>query len=176
MSANGARPRSAALAGAGALDTNEGKTMRRIDVATYVSRDVGLLLLRLGIGSIMLVLHGWDKITAGPAMWEQIGGTMAGLGIPFLPAFWGYMAAFAESAGSLLLTLGLFFRPAAALLALTMLVAASHHLRLPAGEPGAGFGGASQALELLSVYVALFLAGPGKYALGLVGRKTPGPV
>jgi putative oxidoreductase len=148
--------------------------MRRIDAACYASRDAGLLILRLGIGGLMLGFHGWGKISGGPAQWEQIGGTMAGLGLGFLPALWGFMAAFAEFFCSLLLALGLFFRPAAALLAATMLVAVTAHLRIPAGEPGSGWGGASHALELLGVYVGLFLTGPGKYAIGLLGRKDAG--
>lgn len=143
--------------------------MRRLDVASYASRDVGLLLLRLGIGISMLAFHGYAKLTSGPERWRGIGGTMEGLGISFLPVFWGFMAAFAESICSALLVLGFLFRPAAAILACTMLVAASHHLRIPAGEPGSGWGAASHAIELFAVYVALFLTGPGKYALGLLG-------
>ena len=129
------------------------------------NRDLGLLIVRLGIGLSLLVLHGWGKITGGADLWGKIGGSMGNLGIHFLPVFWGFMAALAESVGSALVILGLFFRPAAALLAFTMLVAAFHHLSLPAGAPGAGWNGASHALELLSVYLGLVLLGPGKYSV-----------
>lgn len=135
--------------------------------------DLGLLVLRLGIGFSMLLLHGWGKISAGPEQWERIGGSMANLGIDFLPVFWGFMAAFSEFFCSAFLVLGVFFRPAAFLLMGTMLVAAVRHLSLPAGEPGSGFSGASHALEFLTVYVALFLTGPGRYRLSALWQRRP---
>jgi putative oxidoreductase len=113
----------------------------------------------------MLAFHGWGKITGGPETWERVGASMANLGISFAPVFWGFMAAFAEAVCSALLILGVFFRPAAALLAVTMAVAVIRHLSIPAGEAGAGWAGASHALELLAVYAGLLLAGAGRYAL-----------
>ena len=142
--------------------------MRRFDAAEYATRDIGLLLVRLVIGFAMAILHGYDKVSGGPEFWTQIGGAMSNFGITFLPVFWGFMAAFSEFFASILLALGILFRPAAALLACTMLVAVVVHLKMPAGAENAGWSGASHALELLSVYVGLFLTGPGKYALGLL--------
>lgn len=135
--------------------------------ARPLSSDLGLLILRAGIGTTIAVFHGWDKMQGGPERWSRIGGAMSELGVTFLPAFWGFCAAFAEFGGSILLVLGLLFRPAAALLAFTMFVAALRHLGLPPENPNSGFAGASHALELLAVYVALFFTGPGKWSLGL---------
>jgi putative oxidoreductase len=118
----------------------------------------------------MLVFHGYGKVTGGPEMWARLGGSMQNLGIGFAPTLWGFMAAFAEFFGSILLILGVLFRPAAALLAFTMFVAIVRHLSLPAGEPGAGWMGASHALELFAVFVGLLLAGPGRYSFQLIGR------
>ncbi|MBD3297991.1 MAG: DoxX family membrane protein [candidate division Zixibacteria bacterium] len=136
--------------------------------------DLGLLVLRLGIGLSMLIFHGWGKLSGGPERWEGVGSQMANLGIDFFPVFWGFMAAFSEFFGSALLVLGVFFRPAALLLIGTMVVAAIRHLSLPAGEPGSGFSGASHALEFLTVYVALFLSGPGRYKLSALWQKRAG--
>lgn len=133
--------------------------------------DLGLLILRLGIGLSMLLFHGWGKISGGPERWEGIGGQMANLGIDVFPVFWGFMAAFSEFFCSAFLVLGIFFRPAAFLLIGTMFVASIRHLSLPAGEPGSGFSGASHALEFLTVYVALFLIGPGRYKLAALWRR-----
>lgn len=127
--------------------------------------DLGLLLLRVVVGANMLLFHGWQKITAGPDRWVGLGGEMQHLGITFLPVFWGFMAAISESLGAVLLATGLLFRPAAALLAMTMLVAAMRHLNLPPDAAAAGWKGASHALELLAVFAALFLIGPGRYVL-----------
>ena len=140
------------------------------------SVDWGLLLLRLGFGLSMAVFHGWGKITGGPDLWVRIGGSMSMFGLGFWPVFWGFMAAFSEFVGSILLILGLGFRIAAFLLAATMLVAAIKHLNLPPESAKAGWKGASHALEFLTVYVALFLSGPGKFALdskfNFRGRKS----
>ncbi len=139
-----------------------------------VAPDVGLLALRLGIGTMMAVLHGWDKIAGGPESWSGLGGAMSALGIEFAPTFWGFMAAFAEFGCSILIVLGLLFRVATAMLAFTMLVAAVHHMGLPPESGASGWMGASHALELLTVYVALLLTGPGRFALGArMGAHKP---
>ena len=39
----------------------------------FKSYDVGLLVLRLGIGTSMLVFHGYGKLSGGPEKWEKIG-------------------------------------------------------------------------------------------------------
>lgn len=148
--------------------------LRHLLNAKPINLDLGLLIARLGVGLSMLILHGWGKLTGGPGVWEHLGLQMQNLGIDFLPAMWGFMAMFAEVFGSALLILGLFFRPAALLLASTMIVAALRHLNLPADADGAGWKGASHALELLAVYVALLFTGPGRYriALPVGGEKT----
>ena len=126
--------------------------------------DLGLLIIRIVIGFSMAAFHGWGKIS-NPERWAAIGGNMELVGISFLPAFWGFMAGFAEFVCSILVILGAFFRPATTLLAITMLLAMLRHLSLPEDNPGSGFSGASHAMELLAVYVALWFTGPGKYSL-----------
>lgn len=133
--------------------------------------DLGLLIIRLGIGLSFVIFHGYAKISAGPDRWAGLGAQMQHLGIHFLPVFWGFMAAFSESVGAVLLALGLFFRPAAALLSATMLVAALRHLNLPADAPASGWSGASHALELLAVCLGLLLTGAGRFALAPKWRK-----
>lgn len=130
-----------------------------------INIDLGLLIVRLGIGLSMLIFHGYGKIKGGPELWAKIGGNISHLGIEFIPVFWGFMAAFSEFFCSILIILGLFFRFGTVLLALTMLVAVTYHLNLPAGSDAAGWSGASHALELMTVYLALFFTGPGKYKI-----------
>ena len=122
-------------------------------------QDEALLILRIGLGAMMIV-HGYPKLAGGPAMWKGIGGSMAAFGMHDFPQFWGFMAAFAEGVGGLLLVLGFFFRPACLLLIITMIVAAMKHL-----DAGDGLGKASHAIELGIVFLSLFIIGPGRYSI-----------
>lgn len=121
--------------------------------------DIGLLILRIGIGIIFL-FHGWSKMTGGVTTWTQLGSTMSAFGITFAPAFWGFMAAFAEVVGATFIIVGLMLRPMSLLLIFTMIVALVTHLSM--GDP---FGIYSNALKALVVFVALLITGPGKYSL-----------
>ena len=124
-----------------------------------------LLILRVGVGLNLMILSGWMKISGGPAFWHMVGGAMPSFGLSFMPFVWGFLAAFAEFFGSLLVILGLWFRCALFLTAFTMVVAVSAHLRMSPEMPMAGWHGAGHALVFLTVFVALFFSGPGKYVL-----------
>jgi len=122
-------------------------------------RDLGLLILRIGIG-VMFLFHGYPKLAGGPETWEKLGMAMTTFGIDFLPAFWGFMSAFAEFFGGICIILGLFFRPACILLTINMIVATSMHL-----SRGDGLMGASHAIEIGIVFLSLIFIGSGKYSL-----------
>lgn len=121
--------------------------------------DLGLLVLRVGIG-IVFIFHGYPKLMGGVETWTQIGSAMSMIGINFTPAFWGFMAAFAEAVGGVLIIFGLMHRPIALMLVFTMIVALLMHVT--AGDP---FGIYSNALKALIVFVALLITGPGKYSI-----------
>lgn len=122
-------------------------------------RNTGLLILRVGLGAMMM-FHGLPKIMGGPDKWAALGGSMKVIGIHFLPTFWGLMAALAEGMGGFLLLLGLFFRPVNMLLAFTMLIAALVHF-----GKAEGIMGASHAIEVGIVFFSLIFIGPGKYSV-----------
>jgi putative oxidoreductase len=123
-------------------------------------RDVGLLIIRIGLG-VMFIWHGWPKISGGPEMWGKIGMAMGTVGIHFAPVFWGFMAAFAEFGGGILIALGLFFRWANAMLVVDMFVAATLHMH----TAGQGLPMASHPIEDGIVFLGLILVGPGRYSL-----------
>ncbi|SHK48025.1 DoxX family protein [Hymenobacter psychrotolerans] len=125
----------------------------------YRTHDLGLLLLRVGIG-VMFTIHGYPKLTGGPEMWAQVGGAMKVVGLDFAPVFWGFMAAVAEAVGGQLLALGLFFRIACALLLGTMVMATVMHI-----SSGDAFGAYSHALEAAFLFLGLLFTGPGRYSL-----------
>ena len=122
-------------------------------------RNTGLLIMRIGIG-IMFIVHGFPKLAGGLAGWAELGGSMKVVGVTFLPVFWGFMAAVAETFGGFLLIVGLFFRPACIALVFTMIIAALVHF-----GKGDGLGGASHAIELGIVFFSLIFIGPGKYSV-----------
>lgn len=122
-------------------------------------RHYGLLILRLGIALLLVTNHGWSKLTDGPEGWAKLGEFgMPYLGITSFFTFFGFIAAISESVGALCIGLGLFFRPAAFLLTITMLVGANMHIMTGKGNP-----------ELALVYAlssaALLLIGPGDFSL-----------
>ncbi|GGK65137.1 DoxX family protein [Rufibacter glacialis] len=125
----------------------------------YPHQHIGLLILRLGIG-FMFIVHGWPKMTGGMEKWEQVGSAMSVVGITSGAAFFGFMAAFAETVGGLFLMLGFLFRPITLLLLVTMIMAALRHM-----VAGDGFGGYSHALEAAILFLSLYFIGPGRYSL-----------
>lgn len=122
-------------------------------------RDHGLLFARVGLG-LMFMAHGWPKVTGGPEKWAKLGSAMSSFGIDFAPTFWGFMGAFGEFGGGLLLAAGFMTRPALFLLISTMVVATMKHV--DAGDP---FTKWSHAAEAGITFVGLFLMGPGRFSL-----------
>jgi putative oxidoreductase len=131
--------------------------------------DTGLLIIRAGVGISFIFIHGLSKLTGGPERWAGIGKAMSNLGIDFMPAFWGFMAAFAETFGAVFLILGLFYRPAAFMLAFTMFVAMMTHLAKLDPWNRVGY-----PMELMFVFIGLLLIGPGRFSLDnlLFGKKN----
>lgn len=123
-------------------------------------QDAALLIARIGIGLSYFFVHGWGKIAGGPVRWERIGGAMKNFGIEFYPVFWGFMASISESIGGLLLMLGLFTRPAAALILITMFVASARHFA--SGDPLSKI---AYPLEMAMIMILFLFIGAGKYSL-----------
>lgn len=122
-------------------------------------RNIGLLLLRIGLG-IMFMLHGYPKVFGGPEMWSEVGSSLQSIGISAAPMFFGFMAGIIEFFGGLFLLLGLFFIPSVLFLLLVMLVATATHIG--GGDPFTIY---SHSIELAIVFFSLLFIGSGKYNL-----------
>lgn len=129
-------------------------------------KDLGVLLLRIGIGLSEIFTHGGPKIMGGPEAWAKVGTAMANYGITFYPVFWGLMAALSEFAGGILVLFGLYIRPAAAFMAFTMITAFIGHISRH--DP---WGVASHPIELVAVFLCLIFLGSGKYSLNYLFFK-----
>jgi putative oxidoreductase len=131
-----------------------------------LSTDVTALLLRLAAGAIFLP-HGYSKVFgAGGA--AAFAADLPSYGIPTLL---GYLAAYAEFFGAILLIAGLVTRLDAFLLACTMGVAVAV-VQLPDAlhDPDShGFGPVMRAIELplamFAITTAIVLVGPGRFSL-----------
>lgn len=131
-------------------------------VLTWLSkyRDFGLLLLRIGLGG-MMILHGWPKLAGGADTWARVGGAMSHLGITFFPEFWGFMAAVSETLGGALIVLGFLFRPASGALFYTMVVAAVMKYKTSGGV----FLEWAWPAEMAIVFLSLIFIGAGRFSL-----------
>ena len=126
------------------------------DRARGEERDRGLaaLILRVFAGLALALAHGIDKMPPSDAFV----GAVAGMGFPS-PESFAWAAGIAELAGGLLLAIGLLTRPAAILIAITMLVAAF------LGEAGNPFSDREPALLFAAIAIYFVLAGPGRYSV-----------
>jgi len=130
--------------------------------------DIALLLFRLAFAFSVAYAHGWGKFTGGTDKWMKLGSNMEVLGITFAPVFWGFMAAFAEFFGSIMIGLGFFTRLGSFLLAFTMFVAFYMHI-----HDGDGFGDASHSFDLMCVSVFFLIVGAGKYSIDNKTKLIP---
>ena len=127
--------------------------------------DIGLLVLRVGIGLMMAFGHGLGKI---PPSQGFIEGAVGGMGLPF-PTLFAWLAALSEFLGGLLIAVGLLTRPAAIALASTMAVA----FLVTHGGALSGDNSGEMAFLYLVPAIALAFTGAGRYSLDqVVWRRT----
>ncbi len=112
---------------------------------------LGLLILRVGFGSMLMLGHGWGKLSTfserSASFSDPLGvGTVTSLG----------MVVFAEFFCALLIVLGLATRLASVPLVITMVVAA---FLVHADDP---FGKKELALVYLTAFTTLAFVGPGR--------------
>ena len=133
--------------------------VQKIYQGLSLRKDCGLLIFRIVIGG-MFMWHGMPKLFGGVEKWAALGAAMKVYGITFAPAFWGFMSGSAEFIGGLLILLGLFYRAAAALLAVNLLVAFSSQML-----QDKGLFKSAQSLEDAASFFAAIFVGPGRYSL-----------
>jgi putative oxidoreductase len=127
------------------------------------SADTALLLLRIWHGGALLLLHGWLKLTNFSSMTSQF---LDPFGIGKTPSLG--LAVFGELVCGTLLVLGLFTRVAALGSAVTMATA----FWFAHGAKFTGAGNGELPFVFLGVFLALFIAGAGKFSVDAqIGAK-----
>jgi putative oxidoreductase len=129
------------------------------------SDDTGKLILRLTIG-ILILLHGISKLSNGIG---SISGMVASQG---LPGFFAYGVYIGEVLAPVLLIIGLFTRPAAAVVAINMLVAIwlAHMGTIATLGKTGGWALELQGLFLFGAVAVIFL-GAGRLSVGGIAGK-----
>ena len=123
-------------------------------------KDIGLLILRVGSGSLMLFLHGWGKLVSFTDRMDTFPDPI-GIGSMATLAF----AIFAEFFCACAVILGLCTRWAVVPLVTTMGVAA---FVFHASDP---WSQKEKALLFFVVFLALFFLDGGKYSLDQLIKK-----
>ena len=116
--------------------------------------DIGLLILRLWFGLVLAFAHGWGKLTG----FEKFSGYVARQGF-WLPEFSAAFAVAGELLAGCFIALGVFFRPSAIAMAVTMFTAA---LVIHWDHP---FKKMEFALAYAIPALAFFFSGPGRLSL-----------
>ena len=125
-----------------------------------VTANAGLALLRIFTGIALMMAHGLGKVPPSAQFIERT----AQMGFP-APAFFSWAAAFAETAGGVLLAIGLFTRWASFLIVCTMLTALTQvHYADPFQR---------QELPLLYFFIAFafLLKGSGDWSIDGIMRR-----
>jgi len=145
------------------------------------STDLGLLILRLGLGAIM-VAHGLQKVGVVPGGPDSLQGTVDFMGSMGIPSWMAYLSVLAELGGGIALIIGLLGRLAAFGIAVNMAVAISKvHINKGFFNPE----GFEFPLSLFVIAATLLVAGMGaisvdaRLAAGMdrtiAGKKDSGP-
>ena len=134
-----------------------------------VLADLGMLILRVVTASLIFH-HGLDKLENTAGFTNNVIAAYFTF-LPGPPVFWTYLSAAFEILGSVCITVGIFARPAAALLAGTMANAILFHLMkfgmqsFPLNPPKGGAYTFEPSLAFLGYTACIILAGPGRFAM-----------
>jgi putative oxidoreductase len=125
------------------------------------SNEITITVLRVVAGLLMASLHGLGKVPPS----EKFMGGVEALGFP-MPVLFAWLAGLAELVGGVFLAIGLFTRPSALLIFITMIVAAfGRHMADPLDM---------KELSLMYAAVALIFVtrGAGRISIDhFLGRK-----
>jgi putative oxidoreductase len=115
---------------------------------------MGALILRLAL-ALSMIVHGYQKVVPHGAL-NHFAHYVVTLGLPY---WLGYVSAYTEFVGGMLLVIGLLTRFAAAMIAINMLVA------LFTVGIHQGFGSYNYIIALAAIAIMLVVYGAGAMAL-----------
>ncbi|HTV47999.1 MAG TPA: DoxX family protein [Phycisphaerae bacterium] len=147
------------------METSTEKAKGSCFAGAILARGLGLLIVRLAVGSIF-IYHGAQKVFGafgGMGMQKFAASAVAALHPPILPTMaWAWLSAGTEFFGGCLVLVGLITRLPALLLVINMLMALRllHMTGTGFADPNIEF-----VLSLIAMNALLVLAGPGILSL-----------
>ena len=136
--------------------------MRFDSIRSFLTKpDLGLLILRLGMGGMMAAV-GISKFLDGSGALSKMGGVMASVGLDFAPVFWGFLAAGSMAVGGICVVLGYLYKLSTFMIFATMVMAVVLHVNM--GDD-LFFGGGAHALKTCIAFFAMMFIGPGRYSV-----------
>ena len=117
----------------------------------------GLLIMRLGLAAALLI-HGLPKLIGGSHAWQSVGTMLAFINVGVPPSILGLAVLLIEALGAVSLLFGYFFRIACMVLCILFGLYFFNYFSI-------GYNTLMLwSIGIASVFLGLFLAGPGRYA------------
>ena len=123
-------------------------------------KDVGLLIMRLGIAAVLL-WHSVPKLIAGAPAWKSLGTTLAFINVGLPASFLGLLSLSLETVCSISLIVGYFFRLSSTVLFILLLLYSINYFNVAYKTL------MMWSLALTSVFLGLVFTGPGRYSLAV---------
>lgn len=136
------------------------------------SIDLGLLVMRIGVGGSVLAFRALGSLFGGPELWAMNGSFILDTSLQVSPEIAGGVLAGLECLGAFLLLTGAAFRFGTAMLILTTLPGIVHQVGTISGASYTGLGSSFVSLILLSVYIGFLITGPGTMAMRLFSGSS----
>jgi putative oxidoreductase len=122
--------------------------------------DVGLLILRVITGAY-IAANGVYLLQGGTDTYQWLGQQLSAFGLTYAPTLWGFLAAFIQAIGGLMMIFGFLFRPVQLLLFIVMIVATVYHVNQ--GDDLLKVTALSGIMA--TIFLSLLFMGPGKYSV-----------
>lgn len=123
-------------------------------------KDVGLLIMRLGLAAVLL-WHSVPKLIGGAPAWKSVGTTMDFINLGLPVSFTGLLSLALETLCSIGLIFGYLFRFSSSVLFVLLLLYSFNYFNVAYKTL------MMWSLALTSVFLGLVFTGPGRYSLSV---------
>ena len=134
--------------------------------------DLGLLIIRLGIGGSVLVFRALGNLVGGSTVWAQNGAFIFETGINVSPELVGLTMAAIETIGALMVISGALFRTGTVLLILTIVPSLIYQMNSASSTVFSGLESSFVSVLLATVLLGLAVSGPGSIAMHPFRRSS----